>query len=170
MTQELKVMVGIPASGKSTWIQKETAILESEGKTVCVVSRDEVRKSLLRDSEDYFSHEKKVFNEYVRQLNEAMEIGFDVVIADATHINAQSRKKLLRKLFPDPSTHLVFEVMMIDPKVAIERNSKREGFARVPDDAIYQMTSNFSEPSYMELPFDLYGFNTARINFHEEGE
>ena len=48
-------MVGCPGSGKSTWAKKHLP-------DTYYVSRDEVRFSLLQDGEDYFSHEKEVFN------------------------------------------------------------------------------------------------------------
>ena len=61
MTQELRVMVGIPASGKSTLIEKEVSCLEEERKTTAVVSRDAVRFSMLKEGEDYFAHEDEVY-------------------------------------------------------------------------------------------------------------
>lgn len=105
MTTELKVMVGVPGSGKSTWIEQEVAQLEDDHRTTCVVSRDFVRKSLLNDRDGYFDKETEVFNEFVRQINEAMELGIDVVFADATHISPASRAKLLGRLAADPHTH-----------------------------------------------------------------
>lgn len=80
MTTELKVMVGVPGSGKSTWIEQEVTRLEDDHRTTCVVSRDFVRKSLLNDRDGYFDKETEVFNEFVRQINEAMELGIDVVL------------------------------------------------------------------------------------------
>lgn len=126
MTTELKVMVGVPGSGKSTWIEQEVARLEDDHRTTCVVSRDFVRKSLLNDHDGYFDKETEVFNEFVRQINEAMELGIDVVFADATHISPASRAKLLGRLAADPHTKLTFEVIDVPLDVAIKRNAQRE--------------------------------------------
>ena len=108
MTTELKVMVGVPGSGKSTWVKQEVARIEEEYRTTCVVSRDFVRQSILTDRDSYFDKEVEVFDEFVRQINEAMELGIDVVFADATHISPASRAKLLGRLIVDPHTKLTF--------------------------------------------------------------
>ena len=164
MTKKLIVMVGIAGSGKSTWIEKEVKFLEQENKTTAVISRDAVRKSLLKDTDSYFSHEKEVFDEFVRQINEAMEVGIDVVFADATHINAASRTKLLKRLRPDPNTWLTFKVLDVPVEVAIEQNDKREGFAHVPESAIQRMAKSFTIPDpAVEMPDDCYGFKNVEL-------
>lgn len=166
MTTELKVMVGVPGSGKSTWVEQEIARLEDDHRTTCVVSRDFVRKSLLNDHDGYFDKETEVFNEFVRQINEAMELGIDVVFADATHISPASRAKLLGRLAADPHTKLTFEVIDVPLDVAIKRNAQRSGFARVPDSAIKNMKKGFSIPSAKELPKTKWGFLDIKINVH----
>lgn len=168
MTQEVKVLVGIPASGKSTWIQQEVDRLEEEHKTTCVISRDYVRQSILKDGEDYFARETEVFNEFVRQINEAMELGIDVVFVDATHINFASRNKVLSRLVVDPRTNLTFEVMTTSPATCLNRNSLRTGFARVPNSAIQNMARGFKIPNDSEFPEDKWGFNEIKVNVHEE--
>ena len=163
MTQELRVMVGIPASGKSTFIKTEVARLEEERKTVAVISRDAVRFSVLKDGEEYFAHEDEVFQEFIRQINECMELGIEVVFADATHISPGSRFKLLSKLVPDPHTHLVFEVMDVNVAECLNRNLKREGRERVPNTAIRNMAKGFKKPTLSEFP-DTHGFKDITIN------
>lgn len=166
MTQEVRVMVGIPASGKSTWIKNEVARLEEEHKTVGVISRDIVRFSILNDNEDYFAHEDEVFEEFVRQVNECMEVGIDVVFVDATHISSGSRFKLLSRLKPDPNTHLVFEVMDTPLEICLERNEKREGRAKVPEKALRRMAKGVHFPKFTEFPHS-YGFRDISINTYK---
>lgn len=171
-TQEVKLMVGIPqpGSGKSTWVEQEVARIEEERRTTCVISRDYIREQMLQDGETYFAREDEVFNEFIRQINEAMEIGFDVVFVDATHINYSSRDKVLSKLLPDPRTNLTFEVMNTKASLAIERNAQREGFAKVPESAIKHMACRFKFPGLDEIPTNKYGFKNVKIIIHKEGD
>lgn len=166
MTQEVKMLVGIAGAGKSTWIEQETQRLEEEHKTTCVISRDKVRFSMLKPGEDYFAHEKEVFNEFVRQINEAMELGIDVVFIDATHINPASRNKVLSKLIPDPNTSLVLEVIPVTLRTAIKRNDKRKGLTRVPEDAIRRMYRGYVAPTRKEfVSHHNYGFKDVTIKY-----
>lgn len=54
-------MSGAPGSGKSTWCR-------NHGVSKYRVSRDEIRFSVLKDGEDYFSHEKKLSECLLTQL------------------------------------------------------------------------------------------------------
>lgn len=153
-------------SGKSTWCKQEAERLEEEQYTTCIVSRDFVRQSILTDRDDYFDKETEVFNEFVRQINEAMELGIDTVFADATHLSSASRAKLLNRLAPDPHTFLVFEVFDTPLDVALSRNAQRKGYARVPDSAIKNMKNKFSIPTENEFPKDKWGFLNIGVRVH----
>jgi hypothetical protein len=54
-------MCGIPGSGKSTYLK--TRFIQPP----VVVSRDEIRFKMVREDEEYFSHEKEVYNEFINQ-------------------------------------------------------------------------------------------------------
>lgn len=158
-------MIGIPGSGKSTWIDKEVDRLNSEHITSIVVSRDYIRKMALKPGEDYFARENAVFAEFVHQINEAMEIGAEEVFVDATHINEASRNKVLSRLKPDPNTILSVEILPVSTKLALIRNANRSGFARVPDSAIINMANNFVAPGLEEFSkHDNYGFKDVYLN------
>ena len=61
------LMCGIPGSGKSTWIKKR--LMENGG---IWISRDEVRFSMVKEDEDYFSKECEVFDKFISNICEAL--------------------------------------------------------------------------------------------------
>lgn len=170
MTYELKIMVGVPGSGKSTWAAKEAQFLENDGFTTAIISRDAVRKEFVGENAQeagaYFNREREVFEQFIREINEAMEVGINYIFVDATHISPASRAKLLSRLLPDPSTKLVFEVIDCSLETCMARNANRTGFARVPDSAINRMYSQFSAPTEKEFGFK-YGFKDVVINHYD---
>lgn len=150
---KLIMMAGIPGSGKSTWIR------EHKAKADLVISRDEIRFSMLREGEDYFAHEDTVIESFLNKIEVLLFCG-ETVWADATHLNRKARKRVLDRVgrFADE-----IECVWIDTELdtAIERNDKREGRARVPRGVIRRMF--FS----MEPPEEEEGFD--KITIIEEG-
>lgn len=132
--------------------------MDYEGQTSVIISRDAIRFSMLKDGQDYFANENAVFKEFIRQINEAMELGIDEVFVDATHVSEASRKKVLNKLLPDPRTNLRFIEIECPVDVALDRNAKREGLARVPNSAIINMEKSRTDPKKDIHPDNKYGF------------
>ena len=135
----LYVMVGCPGSGKSYYLDKNV-----DKDNALIVSRDEIRFSLLSDNDDYFAKERKVFKKFRNKIQEGLDSGRDVY-ADATHINGISRLKLLNSLNLD-NINIIPIVVKSSLDNCIERNSKREGRARIPEDALISSYNKFVDP------------------------
>lgn len=143
---KLILMVGIPGSGKSTWVKNH--LTEND----VVVSRDEVRFSIIGENDEYFSKENQVFAEFCRQINENLKAGKNV-FADATHLNELSRRKLLNGVRGYKELEAV--VLSTVCEEALKRNSNREGTRSfVPESVIKRMSSQFVFPDLSE------GFST----------
>ena len=138
----LFIMCGIPGSGKS-YFANSVARTNS-----VIVSRDEIRFSIISDEDEYFSKENLVFKEFIRQIQEGLDSG-KVVYADATHLNGVSRFKLLNSL--DVTNTDVIPVYMKTPlAICLGRNAKREGRRCVPDTVIKNMYNSMTDPAHDE--------------------
>ena len=119
----LYISCGAPGAGKTTFLNEYYAPNE------IVISRDEIRYSLLKPGDDLFQLEDKVFSLFVDKIIYNLMQGKNVY-ADATHLNRSSRNKLIwtidcRK--PNLLTHIEAIYFDIPIDVCIERNEKRKG-------------------------------------------
>lgn len=140
---KLYILCGIPGSGKSTWA--EGFLMDA-----IHISRDDIRFSILENEEEYFSHETEVYKEFIYEIAQTLMHGYDV-IADATHINKDSRSKLIKAIDKYYTNYqIVYVVFTTSPAVCKHRNAAREGRAQVPPVAIQTMYDRFSEPTLNE--------------------
>ena len=155
MSKCIKMLCGVPASGKTTYIKEKLTRGE-------IISRDEIRFSFPISKETYFSYEKEVFNLFINKINEALNKN-SIVIIDATHISKKSRDKVLSRI--EKRNEIDLEVIAIKTSLSncLERNSKREGLAKVPNKAIEDMYYNFENP-YVE-DFIKHNFNQVKITY-----
>ena len=140
----LYILCGPSGAGKSPWANTE------ERQDIAYVSRDNIRLSILKDGEDYFSHEKEVFKKFVKEIAIRIMAGRDC-IADATHLNMFSRCKLMQALDMYTTDYeIVFVVFNVDADTCIERNKAREGRRNVPENIIRNMCRDFRMPTMDE--------------------
>ena len=140
----LFLMVGCPASGKSTFIKKQIPLMTNAR----AISRDEIRFALVAEDEPYFSREDEVYECFINEIRQAL-IECDHVFVDATHISEGSRKKTLIRLKPFINQCQVFPVVFnTTEETCLLRNSYREGRRQVPESAIKNMKKSMTDPVY----------------------
>lgn len=139
----LVLMMGVPGSGKTTYAKKFI------GENDIYVSRDEIRFELVAEDEPYFSKEDEVLKTFISKVDEGITKAKRYVVADATHLNAGSRAKLLKNLHNKPDNVYVLYVA-VPLEVALERNAQRSGRALVPETSIKNMFQSLSLPKKEE--------------------
>lgn len=140
----LYIMCGAPGSGK-TYYAKNYMIKDSSWK---YISRDEIRFSMVKENEEYFSHETEVFNEFVRRIKNAFdEDGIENVIADATHLNWPSRRKLLNALGDLSNINVIPVVIKTNVESNLIYNENRNGQSYVDAAIIMRMRKRATSPA-----------------------
>ena len=117
--QEVLLLIGIPASGKSTF--RNTFLRENPD--YVAVSRDDFRY-MLRNVGWEPSIEQMVTQLVNQTITNAIQNGKSVIV-DATHCTEKSVNSYswVKDMFP---VKLRFKYIEVDPEVAIERDSRRE--------------------------------------------
>lgn len=149
MTKRLVMMVGIPAQGKSSFCQ-----MYAQNVGGIWVSRDIIRFKFLKKGDSYFSKEKEVYKEFVRQIKEGLDNDKEVY-ADATHITLASRTKLLRALGTSlKDCEVDAMILPVDLHKALKNNELRRGSrSYVPPQVIIDMAKRYETPM-LEEGFD----------------
>lgn len=149
---KLYVMIGLPASGKST-IAKEIAKQENAE----IISTDELRKELLNDINSQ-ENNNLIFTEAENRLKANIKNGKNVIF-DATNINYKKRRHLLNR-FNKYNVEKIAILVATPYEECLERNAKRE--RKVPEEVITRMYHNFYIPQYYE------GFDNINIIYNSD--
>lgn len=143
---KLYVLVGLPASGKSTMAQHMVGT-----ERVSYVSRDHVRSMYVAVNGK--RDERAIKKKYMDMIETTLELGISC-IADATNLSKNKREsyfQLARKLRTkgiQVEVHAIY--MEADLETCIYRNSLREQGSRVPDYRIIEMSKSVDIPSNEE--------------------
>lgn len=138
------LMCGLPGAGKSTYIKQHIS-----GDAI-VISRDKIRFSMVKENEDYFSKEKEVFKEFIREIKEAMLLKPNEIYIDATHLNIASRAKVMKEIGGKEGYKYIVCLINTNINKCIDNNAKRKGRAYVPENVIYNMASKAQTPKFEE--------------------
>ena len=139
----LYLMSGVPGSGKSTFLKDVKKNINCK-----IVSRDEIRFSIIKPDEDYFSHEDEVLNIFWKEINEGLKAGIDVY-ADQTSLTPKARKYFLNHV--TGYTYVTIIWIKESLNTCLERNELRRGTrAYVPRAKLRRMYYQFIEPSIEE--------------------
>lgn len=129
------LLIGIPGSGKSSWISK----FNSDNKYI-VVSPDEIRRQLTGNISDQ-TQNAKVWMVAKERVKSYLGRGKSVIF-DSTMTNPQKRKEFIKDL---PPAKLKAKVFYVDPEVSKERIKKDieagKERAEVPSDVVDRMYS-----------------------------
>lgn len=125
---------GLPGSGKSTWAK---ALLKKEPNRWKRINRDDLR-NMLDDGQWSVDREEFIREVQNSLIRTAMKEGFDVIV-DNTSLVPQAVKKLHRLAEGVGDVKVMEKCFNESVETCLERNSKREGRARVPDKTIVDM-------------------------------
>jgi len=148
---KIVITVGLPASGKSTYLRR---------KGIRAISSDEIRELITEDPADQLHH-ARVFAAMRYLIRQRIAAGRSVTYVDATHLMRWERRPYIRlaRRYGCQIEALFFDVPV---DVCIVRNALRE--PRVPVEAIRLMAVR------MEVPAVEEGFDRIiRPRMHTDG-
>lgn len=162
MARVLIIMSGVPGSGKSYCATKiiPQMIYDIKNKAAqfAYISRDSIRFSLLDEKDSYFAKENEVYKEFIESIIYPITY-YDqreniYVVADATHINKYSRKKLYNNVKGWFDYYVVVNIET-PLEVCLERNTERKGCFKVPEHTIRKMYKNYQPAEYDKELFEI---------------
>lgn len=127
MSNLLILCIGIPGSGKTTWVQEYV----KKHQATVVISTDKIREELTGTSECVASQNPLIYNEARFRVRKALEEKHDVIV-DATNVDVH--EWLAYKEICMDNTIKVAKVFKITPDLALQRMQHRE--RKVPKEIV----------------------------------
>ena len=143
------LMSGPPGCGKSTYVRNHLT------DDAIWISRDNIRFSVIKEDEEYFSHEDEVFDIFINSINEALENDeINSIYVDATHLTKRARDKVVFRLNNKNIGELNCICFRLPRQLVLERNGQREGRALVPKTVVNNMFDSYIFPKKKTEKFD----------------
>lgn len=135
--REVYVMVGLPASGKSTWVFQNMYSEDS-----CVISSDEIKEEVFGSKNKYSQSDDLTVLSIIRdKYKMAIRKGIDKIYIDATNIRTAERKFF----FENSKVYKVIAVFLDPPlETCLTRNPSRS--KKVPPRLIKRMAKYLQRP------------------------
>ena len=142
---KLILMVGVTASGKSTYAK--THMAEDD----VLVSRDEIRYVLYNGVDNFYNHESLVTTVYIYETVKALKEN-KTVWFEAINDTPDFRNRILCQI-EEYITADELETIYMDTslEIAIKRNIERGGPAQLPDAIVEKMYNNLIPPTIEEF-------------------
>jgi len=144
------ILIGVPASGKSTWLKEQ-----GELERTMIISTDNIIENV---AERYDLSYDDVFQDLIKFAEKVMWRSLedsayfqDNIIIDRTNLSVKSRKRFMRMLDGYEFEAVVFPTP--DPMEWERRLNSRPGKS-IPDNVLKSMAKNF------EMPTEAEGFST----------
>jgi len=134
MQKRVVILVGIAASGKSTWAKES------------VLSSDEIRRLLRDDPADQTIH-RIVFKTMRDLLRRRLELGMPVTYIDATNLTRRERRPYIKiaAIYGAQAEAVLFDTPI---ETCIERNRARD--RKVPEEILRMMSAKLQPPTAEE--------------------
>ena len=150
-TKRCIILVGLPASGKSTWIKEHYADAEVPH---VVLSTDNILEEIARDAaltydEAFQKYSKAVEHLMWHDCERVIDEQWETIIVDRTNMSVKARRKFIERLKP---AGYEFSAVIFEKPDPVEWKRRLEGRLgkTIPKFVLDSMEKSYEKPSFSE--------------------